>query len=57
MVVLLCRLEAFSVSKVLLAQLLGVYKFITLFSSINKIIEKTVGERIAVIIKKYNLFP
>jgi hypothetical protein len=37
--------------------ILGVYRPIALFSSIDKIIEKTVSERIAVIIKKYNLLP
>jgi hypothetical protein len=37
--------------------ILGVYRPIALLSSINKIIEKTVGERIAVITKKYSLLP
>jgi hypothetical protein len=37
--------------------ILRTYKSIALLSSINKIIEKTIGERIAVITKKYNLFP
>jgi hypothetical protein len=36
--------------------ILEAYKFIVLFSFISKIIEKTINERIAVIIKKYNLF-
>jgi hypothetical protein len=37
--------------------ILGVYRLIALFSFISKIIEKTVGERIAVVVKKYSLFP
>jgi hypothetical protein len=36
--------------------ILRVYRFIALFNFINKIIEKIIGERIAVIVKKYNLF-
>jgi hypothetical protein len=36
--------------------ILGVYRPIALFNSIDKIIKKIIDERIAVIIKKYNLF-
>jgi hypothetical protein len=35
--------------------ILGVYRFIALFSFINKIIEKMISERIAVVVKKYSL--
>jgi hypothetical protein len=35
----------------------GAYRPIALLSSIGKIIEKTVGERIAVAAKRYNLLP
>jgi hypothetical protein len=37
--------------------ILKAYKFIALLNSINKIIEKIVGKRIAVAAKKYNLLP
>jgi hypothetical protein len=51
-VVILIKLK--KIGKIL--YILGAYKSIALFNSINKIIEKTIDERIAIIIKKYNLF-
>jgi hypothetical protein len=37
--------------------ILEAYRFIALLSSISKIIEKTVGERIAAVAEKYSLLP
>jgi hypothetical protein len=37
--------------------ILKVYKSIALLNSIRKIIEKIIGERIAVVAKKYSLLP
>jgi hypothetical protein len=52
-IVIFIKLE--KIGKIL--YILKAYRPIALFSFINKIIEKTIGERIAVIIKKYNLLP
>jgi hypothetical protein len=50
-IIILTKLE--KIGKIL--YILGAYKPIALLNSINKIIEKIMGERIAVATKKYNL--